>query len=993
MAISGIENINIGLQNQAAGSDSLYTAFNKSQNNFTTLFSCASPTTNFVAGNGVSVEYSNSNTYLTITNTGVTNLVAGDDSIVLTQSNGNVIITAPGGGNGSGGVSNINVIGAASGARITSTGGPIISNGIITLDLANSGVTAGTYTYPTLSVDQYGRVTSISNASSTGTVTSVGVVTTGVGIQISGSPVTTSGNISIINTGVTRLNAGTGIALSSSNGNITVSMTTGAAGVTSVGISSTSLDVTNSPITSTGTMTVNLPTNTAIVGNLTVGNNLTVTGNTTVSGNLTVTGNTIYYNVTSFNVQDPIISLGGGPNGNALTSNDGKDRGTALQYYTTAPVTAFMGWDNGNGEFSFGSNVTIASEVVTYNNLGNVRGLNWLGNVVGTNANLTTGNMTTGNITTINSGLMQNGNSNISIVANSNVAIAVASSNIFVVTSTGADITGIANVSGNIYTSGNVGIRTSTPDSELNILAIPQTVSYSLAGNSTTAGTDLHISGADGANTRITQDAFGLGSYVAFTGRTARGTAATPTQSLSNDILAQYTARGFSNGSLQFGNLSTGRVDIVANENFTDTTRATKVVVYTTPTGTITPVATANFEANGAVTLTGQVISTLAAGTAPFVVTSTTQVANLNVATAGSATNAAAVLTNTSTATTVYLSGVTSSANGNSQQYIVTGITANFGANSITATTFNGNLSATNATITGNTFLSTASGNVGIGTSSPSKKLEVYANVNSLQIESIVRNDQTGTGVAAIGFNVSGSAASEVTSTKAGIGLVRSAANGVGSLAFYNNVNSSVSGDFTTADERMRIDSVSGNVGIAQINPAYTLDVTGNIRATANIIGANFIGPLANGNSNVNIATANGNVTIAAVGNTTMTITGTGANIAGTGNITGNLSIGGFTNFSAGAGISAAGTVQANATAITKDNNQVTVVAAGSGVVLPTAVAGMRIFVRNAQATNALLVYPAVGGTINLLAANAAFSLALSTSAVFYAVSATQWYT
>ena len=75
MAISGIENINIGLQNQAAGSDSLYTAFNKSQNNFTTLFSCASPTTNFVAGNGVAVSYSNSNTYLTITNTGVTNLV------------------------------------------------------------------------------------------------------------------------------------------------------------------------------------------------------------------------------------------------------------------------------------------------------------------------------------------------------------------------------------------------------------------------------------------------------------------------------------------------------------------------------------------------------------------------------------------------------------------------------------------------------------------------------------------------------------------------------------------------------------------------------------------------------------------------------------------------------------------------------------------------------------------------------------------------------
>ena len=100
----------------------------------------------------------------------------------------------------------------------------------------------------------------------------------------------------------------------------------------------------------------------------------------------------------------------------------------------------------------------------------------------------------------------------------------------------------------------------------------------------------------------------------------------------------------------------------------------------------------------------------------------------------------------------------------------------------------------------------TSTGNVGIGTVSPSKKLEVFTSANSLQIASTVRNDQTGTGVAAIGFNVSGSAASETTSTKAGIGLVRSSTYGVGSLCFYNN-NTGSAGDFTTADERMRLDS------------------------------------------------------------------------------------------------------------------------------------------------------------------------------------------
>lgn len=84
-------------------------------------------------------------------------------------------------------------------------------------------------------------------------------------------------------------------------------------------------------------------------------------------------------------------------------------------------------------------------------------------------------------------------------------------------------------------------------------------------------------------------------------------------------------------------------------------------------------------------------------------------------------------------------------------------------------------------------------------------KTEVYASAVSLQIESVVRNDTSGAGVAAIGFNVSSSLASETTSTKAGIGLVRSNPYGGGSLCFYNN-NSAAAGDFTTADLRMSID-------------------------------------------------------------------------------------------------------------------------------------------------------------------------------------------
>ena len=152
---------------------------------------------------------------------------------------------------------------------------------------------------------------------------------------------------------------------------------------------------------------------------------------------------------------------------------------------------------------------------------------------------------------------------------------------------------------------------------------------------------------------------------------------------------------------------------------------------------------------------------------------------------------------------------------------------ANMTFDGSTLTTLN---SAYTGTLTGGTgivnlgsgqFYKDASGNVGIGTSSPSKKFEVYAASNSLQIESIVRNDQAGSGVAAIGFNVSSSGASETTSTKAGIGLVRSASYGVGSLCFYNNATTSV-GDFTTADERMRIDS-SGNLLVGTSASLYSI--------------------------------------------------------------------------------------------------------------------------------------------------------------------------
>jgi hypothetical protein len=117
------------------------------------------------------------------------------------------------------------------------------------------------------------------------------------------------------------------------------------------------------------------------------------------------------------------------------------------------------------------------------------------------------------------------------------------------------------------------------------------------------------------------------------------------------------------------------------------------------------------------------------------------------------------------------------------------------------------------------------SGNVGFGTLTPTKLIDVATSSNSLQVPAIIRNENTGTGVGAIGFTVASTASSEALSIKGGIGYVRAGANGIGRLTFYNNITATA-GSFTTSDERMAIDG-AGNVGIgiATATSGYKLDV------------------------------------------------------------------------------------------------------------------------------------------------------------------------
>ena len=293
MAILGQETLNIGIENQATGSDSLFAAFNKVSNNFTTLFADSSPFSTFNSGNGTLVSSYSSNGVVKIENTGVLSLNAGT-GVTLSGTTGNITISASGSGSGSG-VTSVGIYSTS----LDVSDSPIISAGQMRIELpqidTTQGFVAGDYITPALTVDAYGRITLISNVSIAGTVTSVAVASGGAGLSVTGGPITSSGTITLTNTGVTRINAGSGIEISGSTGNVTIAASLRGVGIVSrVGVDSSTLTVVNSPITSSGTITVDLPSSITLAGafvanSITSNTTSTLTGNVTV-GNLTSTG-------------------------------------------------------------------------------------------------------------------------------------------------------------------------------------------------------------------------------------------------------------------------------------------------------------------------------------------------------------------------------------------------------------------------------------------------------------------------------------------------------------------------------------------------------------------------------------------------------------------------------------------------------------------------------------------------------------------------------
>lgn len=118
--------------------------------------------------------------------------------------------------------------------------------------------------------------------------------------------------------------------------------------------------------------------------------------------------------------------------------------------------------------------------------------------------------------------------------------------------------------------------------------------------------------------------------------------------------------------------------------------------------------------------------------------------------------------------------------------------------------------------------------------------------------------------------------------------------------------------------------------------------------------------------------------------------TGSGALVFGTSPSLSTPALAGET-FSTTANVTAGTNAQGQG-ALTSDHNVITSAATNpSGVTLPTATTGRRILISN-RGANPVNVYPATGGTIDALGANTSIQIPVNGMMLFYASSATQWY-
>jgi len=736
------------------------------------------------------------------------------------------------------------------------------------------------------------------------------VVVTGTGVNVAGTlnlgsgAFTTTGNANVGNLGtataiittgnITTINSGL-----MQNGTSNVTIASGANISHFVGGNATS----QLTVTATG---ANIPGTLNAVGNANVGNlgtaQVLATANITTpqvianvgtgTAPFLVNSNTVVANLnaslllgaTSATAATASTLALRDANGN-ITANFFIGNGSQLTGLNTANIS------NGNSNV----NIPAANGNVNISAVGNANvvvvtgtGVNVAGTLnLGSGAFTTTGNanvgnlgtataiITTGNITTVNSGLVQNGTSNVTIASGANVSVFTAGNATaqFVVTSTGANIPGTANVVGNANV-GNLGTATA-------IITI---------GNITTINSGLMQNGtsnvtiASGANVSTFIGGNATAQFVVTsTGANIAGTA--------NVV-----------GNANVGNLGTGGL-IVATGNVTGGNLVTGGILSVTGTSVSSINGNLNMNSKFVVSLSDPV-NPQDAATKQYVdnvaqglnihdscnVATTTTLATISGGTVtynNGSSGVGATLTTTGSYTTI--DGVTL-ANGMRVLVKDQVAAAHNGIYVLTSSTV-----LTRATdfdtpteMEGGDFTFVTSGTL-------------YDNTGWVMTDPVttvgtspvtwVQFSGAGTYTAGTGLTLTGSTFS-ISNTAVTAGTY---GNGDAVATFTVNAQGQL-----TAASNVSITANAANLsGTVLKSTVVTSSLTSvgtltSLAVTGNTTSGNFIGVFANGNSNVNIPAANGNVNISAVGTANVVvITATGANIAGTLNTgTGNANVG-----------------------------------------------------------------------------------------------------
>jgi hypothetical protein len=585
-----------------------------------------------------------------------------------------------------------------------------------------------------------------------------------------------------------------------------------------------------------------------------------------------------------------------------------------------------------------GTGVNVAG---TFNSTGNLRAANAnLGNLATANFFQGDGGLLT-NIATSAGSQITNGSSNVVVNPSGNVTTSVAGiSNVVVITGTGANIAGTLNVTGNANV-GNIGaINGVFTNVSGNGSSLSSITGANVTGAVTFASTANSVAGANVtgqvgnalvSSTVYTNAQPNITSVGTLTSVTVTGNANVGNLNATSGVIA----------STLTSNVATGTAPLVV----TSTTQVANLNVATAGVaGTVTTAAQPNITSVGtldALSVTanitaGNLIGIFANGNSTVRIPAAN--GNIELNAAGASTPELTITsTGVNVAGTLQVSGVSNlGPNGN---VIITGGSSG----QVLSTNGSGNLSWITVSGGGGASISNGTSNVNIATSDGNVTTSVAGNANVQII--------TGTGVNVAGtLNATGNAnvgnlgterviaTGNITGTQlistietGTVPLVISSTTRVANLnvayanvADFINVSTQTSGNAflllgngltgnvsetanatfvaNTSNGALYattfIGALSGNAttaGTVTTNAQPNITSVGTLTSlavTGNTTSNNFIGALANGNSNVSIPSSNGNVNLTAVGNTTLVITGTGANIAGTLQVSGVSNLG-----------------------------------------------------------------------------------------------------